>query len=163
MQLEKTPLQKVMNVLGYGLFLGSIVVAIIYFPSLPDKIATHFNIKGEADGWGSKYTLLVIPIIAVVSVIPIEMLEKRPNLHNYPSYINENNVEMLYKVSIRTLNLSKNGVLIIFGVMLIDSIIAAKNGDSGFNFIWILLLILLVIVPTVWHMVSLSKIKRLHK
>lgn len=39
---------------GYAYFL---------FPSLPDTIPIHFNAKGEADGWGSKHQIYLLPTI----------------------------------------------------------------------------------------------------
>ena len=33
---------------------------------LPEKIATHFNLRGEPNGWGPRAVALVFPIISVV-------------------------------------------------------------------------------------------------
>jgi uncharacterized membrane protein len=33
------------------------------YPSLPDRIPTHWNIRGEVDGYGGKWTLLMFPLI----------------------------------------------------------------------------------------------------
>jgi uncharacterized membrane protein len=32
------------------------------YPSLPDQIPTHWNIRGEVDGYGGKWTLFVLPV-----------------------------------------------------------------------------------------------------
>lgn len=162
LHLEKTFLQKVMNIIGYSIFVGSIVVALFYFPTLPDKVPTHFNISGEVDGWGSKYSLFAIPIIAGLMLIPLEMVEKRPHLHNYPAFLNEKNVAKLYGISVRTMNLTKNGLLMIFGFLLIQSVMAAKYGEAHFGVLLIILIILIVLFPLGWHIVSMMKVKRLH-
>ena len=40
------------------------------YPSLPDTIPTHFNASGEADAWGSKDSIFMLPIImGVVSLL----------------------------------------------------------------------------------------------
>ncbi len=35
------------------------------YPGLPDRIPTHWNIKGEVDGYGGKWTLFLFPIMMV--------------------------------------------------------------------------------------------------
>lgn len=52
----------------YWLFVfGSIALPFAYafylYPSLPASIPIHFNIKGEADGWGSPETIFLSPAI----------------------------------------------------------------------------------------------------
>lgn len=37
--------------------------AFYLFPSLPNSIPTHFNLAGEADGWGEKGTIYLLPAI----------------------------------------------------------------------------------------------------
>ena len=58
----------------YWLFvLGLIVLpfgyALYLYPSLPERIPIHFNIKGEVDGWGSPESVFLSPaIMGLVSV-----------------------------------------------------------------------------------------------
>jgi uncharacterized membrane protein len=37
--------------------------ALYLYPSLPSRIPIHFNLKGEADGWGSAETIFLSPAI----------------------------------------------------------------------------------------------------
>jgi len=50
------------------LFLLAFFVFGIYVaPAMPDRVPTHWNIRGEVDGWGSKYiNLFLMPSIALV-------------------------------------------------------------------------------------------------
>ena len=36
------------------LLLGAVGQALLYYPRLPDRMASHFNAAGQADGWMSK-------------------------------------------------------------------------------------------------------------
>jgi uncharacterized membrane protein len=36
------------------------------YTSLPDQIPTHWNIRGEVDGYGGKWTLFIFPVMMVV-------------------------------------------------------------------------------------------------
>lgn len=40
------------DVLTFGIMTGVFLYAILSFQSLPAEIPTHFNLAGEADGWG---------------------------------------------------------------------------------------------------------------
>lgn len=51
---------RIINIITFAIALMATVVAISVFP---DVVPIHFNAQGIADGWGSKYTLLVTPII----------------------------------------------------------------------------------------------------
>ena len=35
------------------------------YSSLPDQIPTHWNIRGEVDGYGGKWTLFIFPVMMV--------------------------------------------------------------------------------------------------
>jgi uncharacterized membrane protein len=74
---------------------------IISFKKLPDTIATHFNAAGEADGFGSRHTIWLIPIIATVMYIGLFILNKYPHIHNYMVNITEKNALKNYRFSTR--------------------------------------------------------------
>ncbi len=62
---------------------------------LPDQIPGHFNGLGEVDRWGSKYEIIILPIIGVFIFALMSLLEKAPHMHNYPKRLNENNVRTI--------------------------------------------------------------------
>ena len=41
---------------------------------LPERIAIHFNLRGEPNGWGSREFALVIPIIGVVLFVVLTVI-----------------------------------------------------------------------------------------
>lgn len=50
------------------------VYAAYLYPELADKIPTHFNAAGEADAWGSKNTIFMMPIIMGASSLLVYVL-----------------------------------------------------------------------------------------
>ena len=46
-----------------GLIALPFAYAFYLYPSLPSRIPIHFNIKGEADGWGSPVSIFLSPTI----------------------------------------------------------------------------------------------------
>ncbi len=58
----------VFEVLSYVVLWGSIVTGIIWSAKLPDQVATHFDVAGNPDGYGSPYSFLIMPVIMLLSV-----------------------------------------------------------------------------------------------
>jgi len=159
MSLPKTTLQKIANGIGYGVFIISVLYSILNLPTLPSDVPIHFNFAGEVDGWGSKYVLLLLPFIGVVTVLALAAVEKRPHMHNYPQHINETNVRQFYEISIRTANLIKSGTLIIFGLLQIEIVLAAKESSVTFGNILFGAMIVFLILPIAWHIYSMVQLK----
>lgn len=57
-----------------------LIVGIILYPKLPDVIATHWNGKGEIDGYSSKFVgIIVFPLIlTLVSIFTPKLIELDP-------------------------------------------------------------------------------------
>jgi uncharacterized membrane protein len=47
------------------LLVASVAAPAWFYSDLPDRIPTHWNLKGEVDGYGGKWTLFLVPIMMV--------------------------------------------------------------------------------------------------
>jgi len=56
-------------IIAIVLVLASIAAPAWLYPGLPDRIPTHWNIKGEVDGYGGKWTLFAFPVMMVVMLV----------------------------------------------------------------------------------------------
>ena len=62
-------------ILALLLIAAPFAYAAYVYPSLPDTIPTHFNIKGEADAYGGKDSIFLGPgIMAVVGLFVFVLL-----------------------------------------------------------------------------------------
>jgi uncharacterized membrane protein len=52
--------------------------------ALPERIPTHFNLRGEPDGWGGKGTLLFVAVICAGLFAALSAAPHYPNLINVP-------------------------------------------------------------------------------
>ena len=43
-----------------------LAMTLVGLPFLPDQVPTHFGIHGTADAWGSKYSILLLPILSIL-------------------------------------------------------------------------------------------------
>lgn len=76
----------------------SFVVGVLFYPFLPDTIASHWNINGEVDGtMGKFWGVFLLPIIsAVLSAIFIIAPKVDPNKENFEEYRNSYEKLVLY-------------------------------------------------------------------
>jgi uncharacterized membrane protein len=159
LNLPKTKSEWVWNIIGYSIFIGSILLLIVSWDILPDKVPAHYNGSGEVDRWGSKWELFTLPLVGLFIIALMEVLEKFPEVHNFPSRLNESNAERFYLLSRKLANLLKNICLITFAFILYESISIALGWGSGFGK-WMLPSILLGTgIPIIIGIIQQRKIK----
>lgn len=69
-------------ILSSSLCLIPIIISIVFYKYLPDKVATHFNMSGAADGYSSKnFAAFGLPLMMLVIniVVNISMLKDTTN------------------------------------------------------------------------------------
>ncbi|MEH7390263.1 DUF1648 domain-containing protein [Bacillus sp. JJ1474] len=160
LKIPKTAGEWVWDVVGYLCYLGSVILLISIWSELPEKVPAHFNGLGEIDRWGSKWELFLLPIIGVFIIVLMQVLERFPESHNYPERLNESNAEQFYLQSRKIVNQIKNICLVLFAIILFESIsIAIGWGSGGFGK-WILPITLFGIgIPIVMGIMRMRKIK----
>ncbi|UOQ43710.1 DUF1648 domain-containing protein [Halobacillus salinarum] len=42
------------------------IIVFLYWNKVPDKVPMHFNTAGAPDGYGTKYTLFLLPVISIL-------------------------------------------------------------------------------------------------
>lgn len=58
--------------------------SVIMFSQLPEQIPTHWNAQGVADGFGARWTVFILPIVAIILYLVLRILPKYDSLQkNY--------------------------------------------------------------------------------
>jgi uncharacterized membrane protein len=94
--------------------LATCIVPAVLFRSLPDSIPTHYGINGEADSWGSKTSIFVLPAISTILFIGLSILNRFPHVFNYQVKVTEENAIRLYTKGTRIIRIVKAGVVFLF-------------------------------------------------
>lgn len=146
-----------------GLTFTGIIVVWIYlfyhYTSLPDVIPMHFNIKNEVDGWGSKLSVFILPIISTIIAIGLFFLNRYPYLFNYPTTITEENAFIQYRLAtqmIRQLNFS---MMLIFAYGLYEIIEIAFNRKPVLNEWFFPFLLIAIFSPIIVYFICARKAK----
>ena len=75
----------------------NIIVAVARLFVGEDQIILHWNITGQADDYGSKYLILLLPLISLLIFLMLNSYSKKPYKMNTRARIvqNEHNTELL--------------------------------------------------------------------
>lgn len=74
--------QRVLGFAAPAVLLASIVFILIRFPSLPERIPTNYNLAGEITGYSGRGTLLLMPLIGLVTDGAIALVGRFPKTWN---------------------------------------------------------------------------------
>ena len=144
----KVPLETldiIIELINVTLLILLIVYTIMNYLELPETIATHFNAKGEADGYGNRPTIWLLPGIALFIYAMMLIINRVPHLHNYMVNITEENAIKNYRLSSRLVRFTNLFCLILFTLITYEIIESAKGNE--FNILGIPFLIFTLVIP----------------
>lgn len=112
--VKKTVFERISTFLALAIMMGNILYLLFVWNSLPNKIAIHFTISGEADGWGTKWVLWIIPVISILLWGFLTLIENYPHTFNYIVKITEENAERQYRSARIFINIMKLETILFF-------------------------------------------------
>ena len=132
-----TATDKMAEAAGWALVVALWALVIYNLAGLPHTIPTHFNAAGQPDGYGGKYTLLSLPLMATILFAGITALNKYPHIFNYPTEITAENALRQYTAATRLLRYLKLVVVVIFFAIAQQTISTATGASAGLG-LWFL-------------------------
>lgn len=148
LKLKKTTSEWIWDVIGGVAFIGALIFLIVSWSTVPDQVPAHYNAFGEVDRWGSKFEMLILPLVGLILWGSMAILERKPHVHNYPDRLNEKNVEAFYTNSRKLLNTIKNICLLAFSYITIQNVRVAV-GDAQSLGSWFMLVMLIGLAVTI--------------
>jgi len=146
----KVPLETldiIIELLNITLLLLMLGYTIMNYLELPETIATHFNVKSEADGFGDKSTIWLLPGIALFIYVMMIVINKVPHLHNYMVNITEENALKNYRLSTRLIRFANLFCQILF-TLITYKIIQSSKGNE-FSILGVPFLIFTLVAPLI--------------
>lgn len=159
-KLERSAFERFLSIVSILLFAGSIVFSLVIWKHLPDKVPVHYGFSGEVNRWGSKWELVILPLISIMLYIFMRGLGKYPHIHNYPIKITEENAKDAYRISRSLMFVLGDIILIVFTIIFINSIVVALGWSEGLGFYLLPLLLLGTFIPIIWALVKLFQLNK---
>ena len=158
--MELTKADKILEIIGLILLIAVWCITIIYYTKLPEVIPIHFNGKGEADGFGGKINILILPIIATILFIGLTKLNKYPHIFNYPTKITQENALEQYTKATRMIRILKLVIVVIFGLIAFQKIRFANDQTAGLGKWFLPMTIGLIFIPLFYFVITSFKTKK---
>lgn len=136
-----------------GLLIG-IYLAIQAWSNLPTTIPIHFDAAGNADGFGPKGMIWLLPAIGVVMVPAMLFLRRFPWLSNVPFEITEENAAYQYGLIVRLLSLLACFVSLLFLLLVYDTISIAFGGSSLLGWLFMPIFLTGIMGPIIWYFIA---------
>lgn len=124
---------------------------LLNYAHLPEKIAIHYNLAGQADGWGSRETVWILPAIASLLYIALSVLQRFPRVYNYPVRITEENRQTIYRLGTDLMRYIKAVVVVLFSFM---SFLFSGNINMINPYMCVVLLLISLLAFIVWYFIQ---------
>jgi len=132
---------------------------IMAWSSLPDMAPTHFGASGKPDDWGSKSTMLILPMVVLAMYAGLTILSRFPHIFNFPVTLTESNAVRQYKLAKSMLSFLKMSVIGVFLYIQVFTIRTAQGEAAGLGMMFLIFTLVGTFIPIVVYMILASRAK----
>lgn len=122
MKIENTKADRILDIIGWILLIGTLAYLILGWSSFPDQIPMHYNGAGEIDRWGGKGEIIVIEVVMWILYLGIGLVEKYPQIWNTGVEVTPQNREKVYQILKHMLKTLKTLTALIFAYLIVNSL-----------------------------------------
>ncbi len=96
MKLKKTKFAVVLNILCLIQLIGMILFLLICWSHIPQQIPMHYDLAGNITRWGSRKELILFPVLAWITYLPVTLVEQFPQIWNTGVQVTDHNRSRVY-------------------------------------------------------------------
>jgi len=158
--LRRTPIDWIVLALTL-LCLIAAFVPLFYYNRIgaDEAIPTHYNIKGEIDGWSNRSFFWITPLIALAMCVGLTVLERFYTKFNFPVRVTEANEESLYRLGVQLLRWLNLIVAGIFAYINLSTLSIALGHSNGMNVFILIPLIAGMLIIVLHFMIKMARYK----
>jgi len=154
LKVELSAMDKIIEMIGWMILLIIWILTLLNFTKMPDTIPIHFNFSGQADNFGSKWTILTFPVFGTVLYVGLTILNKFPHIFNYPTKITPENALQKYIIATRMIRFLKLGLMLIFSIITYLMIYTIDGKSAGLG-VWFLPFSLgIIFIPMLYFLIK---------
>ena len=122
MKTENTRADRILDLLGWILLIGTLAYLILGWSSFPDQIPMHYNGAGGIDRWAGKGEIIFIEVMMWILYLGIGVVEKYPQIWNTGVEVTAKNKEKIYRTLKYMLKTLKFLTALIFAYLIVNSL-----------------------------------------
>jgi uncharacterized membrane protein len=154
------PLPRLLDGLSFGLLAAHLAILFARWPSLPSRIAIHFDLLGTPTAWGDRTMIWLIPAVAAMLSILLVFVRTRIVQLNTPRAKTPEaarRVDGIGRQLIALLNLAINGIFLALTIGVVRVALGQATG-LGTEFLIGTIGVLAIVVGT--HLIAMNQVAR---
>lgn len=151
--LNLTITDKIIETMGWIGLISVWIFTLLNYSKLPAQIPIHYNLAGEADSFGSKWYIILLPIVATILFLGMTVLNKYPHRFSYPAIITPHNAVSQYTNATRMIRFLKVSIVLIFGLITYETLKYVDGEVNGLGTWSLPLILVLVFIPIAYFIV----------
>lgn len=159
-EIKPTSADRLIDLLGWLMLATCWTLVFWSYGRLPHTIPSHFDASGEINGWSSRNTLFLLPLIGTVLFIGLRYLNKFPHKFNYLTRITESNALAQYTAATRMIRWLNLTILMVFALITWAMIQSAYSTSTGGNSWLMPTSLVLIHLPIVYFIYKSVQSKR---
>lgn len=76
-------IKRILDISGICLWIATLLIILINYPSLPSEIPSHYNVLGEADAWAIKAFIFFLPTLGLIIWGVLHFITRGTKLDRY--------------------------------------------------------------------------------
>ena len=124
---------------------------------LPARIATHFDLSGNPNGWAEPKVLWLLPAVGTLLYALMTVVSRYSRAFNYRVRVTPTNRAALQELALRMMAWLKAEVISLFAWIQHSTIEAARGSRGELSPVSILLAIVVVFGTVGWHILAMRR------
>jgi uncharacterized membrane protein len=145
-----TVVDRILEMVSLVLAVFLITLSVVFYFYLPEQVPVHFNVVGEADGWGSKRIALILSVFGIVVMAICSIAAYNYKMVNLPFRLNPENLSQQVTLIGRMMRI----LSVLCGLLFITilSMVAAPQWgiQSICSLLYLIIIVCLVVVLTIY-------------
>lgn len=156
-RISLTTSGKIIEAIGFLLLVSFWYYTLTHYGELPDSIPTHYKANNVVDGYGNKWNIIMLPIVATILYLGLTIVAGFPHKMNHFVTITETNARKQYAIITGMFRVLKIAIVSIFFLMTFETVQIALGLPDVFGKWFILIVFALIFVPIFCFLILSSK------
>jgi uncharacterized membrane protein len=148
-----------LEIVSISCYVFLIIMLVIYYPDLPKSVPTHYNAAGVPDGFGSKTSIIILPVIGVFVYALLTFAQRVPHLFNFPVPLNEQNYRRQYDNALLMMKILKLIITVQFLYITLVTIETGLGHMKGLGSFFVPIFLVLILGTVGVFLVRTFKLK----
>jgi len=144
-KMKNKSINFILEVTAIGMIVGLCSYIAFKWTSIPAVIPIHFDLAGNADGYGSKMHILFMVAVTCIMYAVVALCQKNPRSWNIPVKIDEDKKERAYSI-LKTIIIALKCEVTANFVYLTICMVGGRSGSPWFTLGFLAVVIITLII-----------------